>query len=83
MRKYAVKLSVIYYSVICPDGIRKIMKPLGRNISPSDTDMNVVPAEYELGGLYNPWILSVVHFNIILLQMSMFPKQSPSFPHYE
>ena len=43
------------------------MKLLGRNISPSDSDMNAVPPEYESGGLYNRWIFSVVHFNIILL----------------
>ena len=43
------------------------MKSLGRNISPSDSDMNAVPPEYESGGLYNLWFLSVVHFNIILL----------------
>jgi len=67
VRKYAVMRIVIYYSVICPDGIRKITKTLGSNISPLDSDMNAVPLKYESGGLYNRWILSVVHFNITLL----------------
>jgi len=83
VRKYAVMRSVIYYSVICPDGIRKIMKSLGSNISPSDSDMNAVPPEYESGGLYNRWFLSVVHFNIIILYTPMSHKQSPPFPDYD
>lgn len=67
VRKYAVMRIVIYYSVICPDGIRKTMKTLGRTISLSGSETSTVPPEYESGGLYNRRLLLVVHFNIILL----------------
>jgi hypothetical protein len=67
VRKYAVMRNVIYYSVVCPDGIMKITKILACNISPSDSNMNAIPPEYESGGLYNRWLISVVHFNIIPL----------------
>jgi hypothetical protein len=81
--KYAVMSSGSYYSFVCPDGIRKAMKTLGSNIPPSVSDIHAVPTEYESGWQYNRQLLSVVHFNIILLWISMSLKQSPSFPDYD
>jgi hypothetical protein len=65
--KYAVMSSGTYYSFVYPDGIRKAIKTLGRNIPLSVSDINAVPTEYESGWQYNRRLLSVVHFNIILL----------------
>ena len=83
VRKYAVTSKVSYYSVICPEGIRKIRKLSVAISGLQSQDLKAPPPEYESGGLSNRQLSSVVHFNIILPSTPMSQKLSPFVMNYD